>query len=147
MACLSRHAAGPEWEQQQCSFAARFWQERVTLTPTMLQSRNWQKVFLFQTEMPGCEQGARVEANQNHSLELGREHTWPLSAPFTTVQWGMGWFWSSAKFSEEEYKQLVERREMSRNMFHDKMVETCKVCTFLEFPAPTLWTDISAVRV
>ena len=45
-ACSSKHAAGLERKQQQCSFAARFWQEKSNANGlNRYQSRNRQKVY------------------------------------------------------------------------------------------------------
>ena len=43
MACLSKHAAGHEREQQQCSFAARFWREKSNPNPDHVPESEWAK--------------------------------------------------------------------------------------------------------
>ena len=57
-ACLSKHAAGPEWEQQQCSFAAWSWQEKSN--PDRVPESHDKKYTLFQTEMLICRPCSRL---------------------------------------------------------------------------------------
>ena len=43
MACLSKHAAGPKWEQQQRLFEAQFWQQKSN--PNHVPGLEWQKAY------------------------------------------------------------------------------------------------------